>query len=102
MFERGDPGLELFDVVGGAETGLAPGFCSQDLRQPFLELLNARRQPGRAGLEVGQVGPHGGPANGGADPGDVERLGLQRVELFEQIAVPVEERPVDTGLAGDR
>jgi hypothetical protein len=37
LFEGGDPGLELFGVVGAADAGLAPDLFAQDLAEAGFE-----------------------------------------------------------------
>ena len=71
------------------------------LRQAVFELLDAGGQAGGAFLGSEQVGLQGGAADGRPGAGRVRRLGFEGVELFEQVAVPVEERAVDSGQPGD-
>lgn len=39
LFEGGDPGLELFGVVGASDAGLAPDLFAQDLAECLCHIL---------------------------------------------------------------
>ena len=67
----------------------------------MLELMDAGSQAGGALLCGEQVGLQGSTADGGPGAGYCRWLGPGSVELFEQVAVPVEERAVDSCAAGD-
>jgi len=99
LLEVDDPLVELVDVVGCAEPGLAPGLLAEQFGQPFLELLGACGQAGAALLGGQQVGLQRGSADRGPDAGGVRRLGFGGVDLFEQVGVPVEEGAVDPGFS---
>ena len=58
--------LELVDVVGGAEPGLAPGLFAEQLGQAVLELVGAGGHADAALLGGEQVGLQGGPADRGS------------------------------------
>jgi hypothetical protein len=76
-----------------------PCLLAEHLRQAAFELADAGCEAGGAFPGGEQVGLQGGPADGRAGAGCVRRLCLQGVELPEQVAVPVEERAVDSGFS---
>jgi hypothetical protein len=92
LFEEHDLLFELVDVVGRAESGLAPGVLVEQFGQACLELLGSGGHASTAVLGGEQVGLQGGSADRGPTAG---RLGLGGVDLFEQVAVAVEEGAVD-------
>ena len=67
----GDPLVECVDVDRGSEPGLAPGLFAEGLGQSFFQVLDSGVEPDGAFV-------------GG------EEVGLQRVDLLQQVAVPVE------------
>ena len=101
LFEGDDLLFELVDVVGGAESGLAPGVLAEQFGQAGLELVGAGGHAGAALLGGEQVGLQGGAGDRGPAAGGVGWLGFGGVDLFEQVAVAVEEGAVDPGGAGD-
>ena len=64
-------------------------------------MLDAGGQARGAVLGSEQVGLQGCAADCGSDAGSIRWLGFEGVDLFEQVAVAVEECAVDSGLAGD-
>ena len=96
LFELGDLGVERVDVGGRAESGLLPGLFAEEPGQALLELPDAGVEAGGAFVRGEQVSLQRGA-------GDCwawflvcrGRGGLQRVDLLEQVAVPVEEGAVD-------
>ena len=78
-----------------------PRLLAESLGEVAFELLDSGSQTCGALLSGEQVGLQGRAADSGPGAGSVRRLGLGGVELFEQVAVPVEERPVDFGSPGD-
>jgi hypothetical protein len=74
---------------------LAPGLLAECLGQSFLELPDACVEAGGAlvgGEQVGLQGRAGDGRPGGCPCG---RGGFERVDLLEEVAVPVEERAVN-------
>jgi hypothetical protein len=94
--------LELADVIGLSETGLAPDLLAESIGETVLKLADAGCQAGGALVGGKQVGLQGGPGDGrpGYRPGGWQ--GLAGMDPGEQVAVPVEERAVHPGPAGDR
>jgi hypothetical protein len=91
LFQVGDLLVEGVDVGGRTESGFAPGLLAKGFGQAFLELADSAVEPGRAFPGGKQVGLQGCPGNArsGAVAGNGWG-GFQRVELGEQVAVPVE------------
>jgi len=56
LFEVGDLLAECVDVGGGAESGFSPGLLAEGFGEPFLELLDAGAEAGRAFVGGEQVG----------------------------------------------
>jgi hypothetical protein len=94
--------LELADVIGLSEAGLAPDLLAESVGEAVLELADAGGQAGGALVGGEQAGLQRGPGNGrpGCRPGGWQ--GLAGVDLGQQVAVPVEEGAVHPGPAGDR
>ena len=46
LFEMADALVVGVDIGGGAEPGLAPGLFTERFREPLLQLLDARAEPG--------------------------------------------------------
>ena len=86
--------LERVGAGWGAEPGFPPGVVAEEDGEPAFELLDTGGQPGGSLLGVEQVGLKRGAARG---PGSREgRRGcLNRVDPPEQVAVTVEECPVE-------
>ena len=59
LFEMGDLLAEGVDVGGGAEPGFLPGLLAESFGEPFLELLDAGAEAGRAFVGGEQVGLQG-------------------------------------------
>jgi hypothetical protein len=95
LFKGDDPLFELLDVVGCAESGLAPGLLTAQVGQARLEVLGACGHAGVALLGSQEVGLQRGPADRRPAARGVWRLGLGGVELFEKVAVAVEEGAVN-------
>lgn len=89
--------LERVDVGRGAEPGFPPRVLAEECGEPALELLDAGGQPGGSLLGVEQVGLQRGTARRGPGARRGRRVCLGHVDLFEQVAVPVEECPVNAG-----
>jgi hypothetical protein len=100
LFEEGVLLLELVDVVGGTEPGFPPCVLAEQGGELVLELPDAGCRALGPVLGVEEVGFQGRVAGGGACSRG-RRLGLGCLDLFEQVAVPVEEGAVDGGGAGD-
>ena len=92
---------ERVDVGRGAEPGFPPGVLAEECGEPAFELLDAGGHPGGSLLGVEQIGLQRGTARRGPGSRRGRRVCLGHVDLFEQVAVPVEECPVNTGGAGD-
>ena len=94
LFQAGDRVVEGVDVCGCAEPGFLPGLLAERLGQALFELLDTSGEPEGTFVGGEQVRLQGGPGDGraGAVGG---RAGLGRVDLAEQVAVPVKERAVD-------
>lgn len=56
MLEERDALFELVDVVGSTQPRLLAGPFAEHVGQPFLQVLDADSEPGRAVLGVEQVG----------------------------------------------
>ena len=95
--KSGDAAMELFDVVGGTEAGLAPGLFADQLGETTFEALNLGGVAGASLLGGVQVGLERGPADRSRAGG--RRLPGERPELFEELAMAVEEAAVDPGAA---
>jgi hypothetical protein len=96
LFEVGDLLVERVDVGGCAEPGFAPRLFAERIGQPLFELADARVEPDSAFVGGEQVGLQGCAGDGrscGLAAGG--RGGFGRVDLLQQVAVPVEEGPVD-------
>ncbi len=100
--EPGDLLLELADVVGLAEAGLAPGLLAEQLGEALLKLADAGGEAGEALVGGEQVRLQRGTSDGGAASRLGGWLGLASVDLREQVAVPVEEGPVHRSATRDR
>ncbi len=87
--------VEGVDVGWGAESGFAPGLVAERPGEAFFQVLDAGAEPAGAFVGGEQVGLQRGSGDG--KPGAVAagRSGLECVDLLQQVAVPVEERPVD-------
>lgn len=92
--------FERLDVGGGTEPGFLPGVLGQ-AGEPALKLADAGGQAGGSLLGVLQVGLQRGAARGGPGSREGRCVCLDHMDLFEQVAVTVEERPVDADGAGD-
>jgi hypothetical protein len=96
LFEMGDFLAEGIDVGGRAEPGFAPRLFAERIGQPLLELPDAGAEPDGAfvgGEQVSLQGCAGDGEAGGVSRG--RRGGFGRVDLLQQVAVPVEEGAVD-------
>lgn len=101
LFEAGDALGEFGDIGGWPQAGGAPDFLAKRFRQAFFELPDAGGQTGAACARVGEVGLQRGPGDGRRAPGCGSGFVCGGVEGIEEIAVAVEEGPVDTGCPGD-
>ena len=96
LFELGDRAVECVDACGRAEAGLLPGLLAEDLGQALLKLPDAGVEAGGAFMRGEEVSLQRGAGHGGTGRFPAGwRGGLERVDLFEQVAVPVEECAVD-------
>jgi hypothetical protein len=95
LVQIGDLVVERVDVGGGAEPGFAPCLVAERLGQAGFELLDAGGEPESALVGGEQVSLQGGRGDGRAGAGAGGQADLGGVDLAEQVAVPVEERPVD-------
>ena len=95
LLEVGDLVAEGVDVGGRAEPGVAPGLLAEHLGQAVFELLDTGIEPGRPLVGGEQVGLQRCPGDGRAGSfAGGRRGGFERVDLAEQVAVPVEEGAV--------
>lgn len=79
-----------------------PGLFAEEPGQALLELADTGVEAGGTLVRGEQVSPQRGAGDCRAwFPVCRGRGGLQRVDLLEQVAVPVEEGAVDAGGAGD-
>jgi hypothetical protein len=100
LFELADAGTERFGVVSASDSAGAEDLLAEYFRQPGGEVGVLFPQSLVLLPEVGKVceqgllaGGRGCRAAGGG--------GGPRVDLDSQVVVPIEERPVDIGCAGD-
>jgi hypothetical protein len=101
LFQVSDLLAEGVDVGGGAEPGLAPCLVAESFGQAFFQVLDAAAEPDGAFVCCEEVSLQRGPGDGGTGAVVGGLLSLEGVDLLQQIAVPVDERPVDSGGAGD-
>ena len=102
MFLLGKVGhllLELADVIGLSEAGLAPDLLAESIGEAVLELADAGGQAGGALVGGEQVGLQRGPGDRGPGCRLGGRQGLAGVDLGQQVAVPVEEGAVHPGFS---
>ena len=100
LFKMGDFLAEGVDAGGCAEPGFTPRLFAERIGQPLLELPDAGAEPDGAFVGGEQVSLQGCAGDGGA--GGVSRGrrgGFGRVDLLQQVAVPVEEGAVDAGFS---
>ena len=83
--------------AGAPSPGFPPCVFAEQAGEPVFEVLDVRCQAGGPLLGVEPVGVQGSVARGGAGPGGGRCLGLDGVDLLEQVAVPAAERAVDAG-----
>lgn len=101
LFKSGDLLVELVDVVGGADPGFPPGLLAKCGREAVFELLDPCGQSGCSLLSVEQIGLQRGSAHT-ARRQLVGGLGCGSVDLFEQVAVAIEEAAIHASGLGDR
>jgi hypothetical protein len=91
LFELGDLVVQRVGVGGRAEAGLLPGLLAERLGEAFFELPDACVEAGGALVRGEQVGLQRRAGDGGAGGFACGgRACFQDVDLFEQVAVPVE------------
>jgi hypothetical protein len=97
LIELADALVEGVDVGGCAEPGFTPGVFTERFRQPLLQLLNTRAEPGGslAGGEQIRLQRAAYDRWAGVLVGDW--ICLQRMDFLQQVGVPVEECAVDRG-----
>src|SRR6478672_11396692 len=101
LFELAESLVERVDVGGGAEPGLAPGLFTERFRQPLLQLVDARAEPGGSLVGGQQIRLQGSSCDRRAGVLIGDWICLQRMDFLEQVAVTVEECAVDSGHARD-
>ena len=102
LLEVGDVVAEGVDVGGRAEPGVAPGLLAEHLGQAVFELLDTGIEPDRPLVGGEQVSLQRCPGHGRAGSfAGGRRGGFERVDLAEQVAVPVEEGAVHGCGTGD-
>jgi hypothetical protein len=97
LFELADALVEGVDVGGGTESGFAPRVFAERFRQPLLQLLDARAQPGGSFVGGEQIRLQRRSCDGGADVVTGYWICLQRMDFLHQVTMPVEEGAVDSG-----
>src|ERR1039457_4821589 len=101
LLEARDLLVESVDIGWGAESGLAPGMVTERLGQALFQVLDSGVEPGGGVGSGEQVRLQRGSGDGRTGVVAHGRFGLEGVDLLQQVAVPVEERPVDRGGASD-
>ncbi len=101
LLESDDALVELVDVGGCAQTGLAPALLAERLGESPLQMLDASGEPDGTFVCGEQVGLQRRATDDRSDAEGVGWMGFSGVHSLEKIAVPVEERAVDPGLSGD-
>ena len=101
LLEVRDLLVESVDIGWGAESGLAPGMVTERLGQALFQVLDSGAEPDGAFVSGEQVRLQRGSGDGRTSAVARGRFGLEGVDLLQQVAVPVEERPVDPGVASD-
>ncbi|MEQ4611460.1 hypothetical protein ABMX48_36620 [Streptomyces cavourensis] len=103
LFEGGDPGFELFGVVGTADAGLAPDLVTEDFAEALFEPADLGGEAGTAGVGGSEVGLERCAGDGRAvAAGGGGGFGGLGVDLGEEVAVAIEEGAVDARAAGYR
>ncbi|MFI6788839.1 hypothetical protein ACIBG4_16065 [Nonomuraea sp. NPDC050383] len=82
LFQGGDAGFELVDVVASADPGLAADLLAEGLAEAFLQLADLCGEAGVAGVGGQQVGLERGAGDGRASAAcGGGRLGRVGVDL---------------------
>jgi hypothetical protein len=92
---------EGVDVSGGTEPGLAPCLVAQSLGQAFFQVMDGAAEPHGTFMCHEGVSLQRGPGDSGTGAVAGGGFGLEGVDPLQQVAVPVDERHVGSGGAGD-
>ena len=101
LFLVGDLLVQGVDIGWGRRV---PTHARPGRREPptgAFQVLDAGAEPDGAFVRGEQVRLQRGSGDGRTSGVADSRFGLEGVDLFQQVAVPVDERPVDVGGAGD-